>query len=207
MPGLVHALGNAVFTVSGHAQVLGVGSSDVQRDRGAILRATDKARGLLEILVYLQDEAAPAGAPVQAGIVLQRLCEVLRVPLRQRGLGLRFVHSSTESPLHADGRTLCVAVGAALRRALEALPAGIDGALELDLTAQRRGRIVVATRVVSGPASLPFPVDLGPAAVELDAALRRQAVRVAVTGRGGELRVQIDQPALAPSEGEGEASA
>jgi len=156
-PGLLHQLANAMFTVQGHAQVLGNGSTDPAHRR-TILAAAERAGGALQILRWLLGDEH--GAELQVGVLLQRLLEPLNVSLREAGLRLELLHSSRESPL-------CVAAGrfsrtllALLRQLIAVSPPGSGSTLLLDLCEQTTATAVLRAEIKPPRSALPFPIDL-----------------------------------------------
>ena len=126
LPGLTHSLGNSLFTIHGHAQLLGSRGTESGRERNAILKASKKAQHALELLKMLC-VGGGAAAPAPASSVLRRLAEYLRVPLREHGLQVRFMQSSGETPMLIDGGVLCRGVLEIVRQTAAVLPSGLGG--------------------------------------------------------------------------------
>ena len=158
-PGLLHGLGNNLFAIRGHTQMLGGAQEQIAPAKNALLEASGKALGTLEVLRYLLGDARPDSRP-QAGILLHRICEVLVVPLRERGVRLRLERGSSEVPLAVDGTVLCQTVVELMRRLSERLPHGFEGSLIVDLASQRAQELVLTLEIESSASLLPFPVDV-----------------------------------------------
>ncbi len=160
-PGIVHSLSNSLFAASGNAQVLS--GSGGGRERSAIREAADQANHTLEVMRALIDRACDATGTGQAGILLQRVCQVGRVPLRDYGVALLASHSSTDAPVMVNAAVLIRSVGTALLALTEQLPSGYAGELTVDLASQNETTIELRLTLQSRPSFLPFPLDLAAA--------------------------------------------
>ena len=158
-PGLVHGLGNSLFAIQGHAQLIRGCESEVNRARGGILKAAENALHGLDVLRFVLGEAGERDLTAP-GSTLHRLCDYLRVPLRDRGIRVVYGDESQETPIPVDGVGLCQCVVELVRRVCQVLPSSFAGQMHIVLAAQRRDAIVVALRLETGPSLLPFPVDL-----------------------------------------------
>lgn len=188
-PGLAHHLGNALFRVQGHAQLLTSGDTEVQRERRAILEAVDRAAHAVQLLHWLL--GASAQPPAQAGILLNRLCECLTAPLRERGLRLETRHTSHETPVTVDGTVFCRSLLVALRALLRQAAEGCGGCIQVDLLAQDAVRVQVRLELQPGPAQLPFRIDAAACAQELREMLMAVGVRAAAAPAGRALLLDI----------------
>lgn len=171
-PGILHELGNALFTIRGHAEV---GSSSEVAHQG-VLRACQRAESALAIL---RDLGAATGAqdPVGLDELVRRLVSVARVPLRERGVRLdqQPVTGAASNPV--DGATAVLAMTAALVALVERLPVGFDGELRFEVAADH-GRPVVSLVLAAAAGCLPFPLDLRAAAGDVCAVVRDGCVQV-----------------------------
>lgn len=176
-PGLVHTLGNALFRAQGRVQLLQArDAGGLQREQREIQDALDRLGQGLQILRWLSGE--PGGAPVQAGILLQRLAECLRVTLREHGLLLECLHSARQSPVAVHGGTFYRSVVTATRVLAMQAPEGCGGTLRLDLFAQEADRVLVRVDLLPDPTLLPFPVDADQCAARAQAEIRDCSVVV-----------------------------
>lgn len=178
-PGIVHALGNSLFAVSGNAQFLSDQRQPTSRLRGVILGAVENAEHAVDLLRCLSEPSGDDRRPEQAGVLLNRLAPILRVPLRDRDLGLEIGHSSTETPRSVAVRPFVLAVAEATRLAHELLPRFVDGALHLDLCRQSRGSLDVVFEVRTRSQLLPFPLQFDAVAERMSAWTARERVSVA----------------------------
>lgn len=175
LPGLMHNLGNALFAIHGQAQRLGRSAPDPEAGKAAILRAVSQAQGGLEVLRHLAEEAH---RPVQAGILLHRLCGILSIPARERGLRLDLHHSSRETPESVDGSLLCRSVALTFAAILDGLPPGLSGSLDVDLVTQTDEHLDIVVRVRVEQGHLPFPLGLDSMIAELGERLRGSGATV-----------------------------
>ena len=202
-PGIVHRLGNAMFTIQGHAQLL-VGVGPEGRERRSILAAVERSARTLALMRALLGHQA--GAAENAIELLALLGDVLGVPVRESGHTL-----TTRLPEDTDYRgvdpgAFCPVVLEAVRVLIGVLPSGQVGRIELALVDGDGSEVVVQVRFTAKDGSLPFPLDTG----EIEAALGRvllamrprPALRIARSGFdigfGG-------QAGNAPAEATGEA--
>lgn len=160
MPGFMHGLGNSVFAVTSHARLLGGTESQIARVRGHIQRAADTAQAALEVMNFLLGDVVDRPAPKQAGLLLRALVELLKIPCRERGLGLRLAHTSVESPALVDAVTLTQLVVETACALASVVPSGYRGTLDIDLAAQRRDGVTLTLAVQQEADLLPLPLDL-----------------------------------------------
>lgn len=182
-PGLLHQLGNVLFTIQGNAQAAGSGG-DADRERLAIVAAAERGAESLRVLRYLLGDAAAAPAPAAA--LLGQLAELARIPVREARHLLELRPLARQVPLCVDPGDFCVAVLEALRSLVGILPTGLFGTLVLELSVadERQATVRVAFQPPSG--TLPFPLALDELVGGLDRSrlgLRgRPEVRVASMG-------------------------
>jgi hypothetical protein len=157
-PGLLHQLGNVLFTIQGNAQTLG-SAEGTGRERAAILAAADRGGQAIRLLRCLLGD--PAAPPVQAGVLLGQLGELLRVPLREARQMLDLRHSARQTPVFVSPSDFCIAVAEALRALVTILPTGVHGTLVLDLCDQGPRHATVRVLFAPPAGALPFPLDLG----------------------------------------------
>lgn len=189
-PGLLHGLGNNLFSIHGHAQMLRGGDTDVAREKAAIVKASEKALNALAILRYLVGEGGPEPAP-QAGVLLLRLFETLRVPLHEAGLQVQFSHGSGDAPVSVEGQVLCQSVVTVLRALAIDVPPGLQRAVVVDLAAQGAGGAEVVFRVAMRPSFLPFPVDLDKLLANAAMLLARHGARLDAAEDGQRLTLWL----------------
>jgi hypothetical protein len=211
-PGFLHQLRNALFAIQGQAQLLGsstaasrAGSragSTPARQRTEILAATKRAQAAVQVLRYLSED----GGAVQAGILLPRLVDVLRVPMRERGLVVSCQHSSREAPVRVNGTLLSETVVGALKAIAERLPTGFGGSIRVDLCAQDQDKVEIVLELVAVSGQLPFQVDLLAVQQELQAAISPHGGLVVLVGRKLALHLPAAPAAAAPAAPPGEGS-
>jgi hypothetical protein len=186
-PGLAHQLANALFRVQGHAELLAGADAEVQRERRAILEGVERAAHPVQLLQWLLgDDAQP---PSQAGILMNRLCECLPAPLRERGLRLETRHSSHETPVSVDGTLFTRGLLATLLALLRHAPDGCGGTLQLDLLAQETTCVRVRVQLQPQPSQLPFRIDTAACAGELQDRLAKARIQVSAIATGNALQL------------------
>lgn len=188
-PGIIHALGNSIFAVRGCAHVLGA-SKQIGRQRETILAGCDRAERAVDVLRHFGPADGDPLRAEQAGILLLRMLEVCRVPLRERGVRLEICHSSKESPRRVDGRTLARSVAEVLRCVALEVPACFSGEVRLDLCEQDRAHITIDLELRTDPGCLPFPIGLSAARANSAQVLNPLGVRVEIAAED-RLRIVI----------------
>jgi signal transduction histidine kinase len=196
-PGFLHQLRNALFAIQGQAQLLGssTAASAPAKQRTQILAATKRAQAAIQVLRYLSED----GGAVQAGILLPRLVDVLRVPMRERGLVVSCQHSSREAPVRVNGTLLSETVVGALKAIAERLPTGFGGSIRVDLCAQGQDKVEIVLELVAVSGQLPFQVDLLAVQQELQAAISPHGGLVVLVGRKLALHLPAAPAAAAPA--------
>ena len=155
IPGLLHSLSNALFAIQGHGARVGSSTPDLEAEKAAILGAAGLAQSAVEVLGHLAGEGVRR--PVQAGQVLHRLCEILRVPLRERDLHLELQHSSPQAPVAVHGSVLCRALSATIGALCDAMPAGFRGRVRVDIVSPTAERLEILVQIRGVASLLPFP--------------------------------------------------
>lgn len=192
-PGLLHQLGNALFTVHGRARLLadGLGADDgAGTDARAIVDGAARAQQTLAVLRWLCGEAGPEPQPVAA--VLPALADTLRVPLRDRGIELRHDASTDPKQLAVVPTPFCRLVIAACQAMSQSASASPAGALVLQADADG-AHVLLSLSLVQAPGALPFPLEhtrlqellraeLEAAAARVDDSAPRQTLRFRVPG-------------------------
>ncbi len=168
-PGLVHGLGNSVFAVRGGAHVLGKAGTSTARTREVVLEAAERTEHLLDVMRHLTAGGDQDKRP--AGLLMRRLVDVLKVPLRDRGLRVSFHQGSHRSPVSVDAGRLTRSVCEAVLGVAQAMPTGVEALLRLDLIDEARGATTFSIDVEAQPTFLPFPLDLAPIAAQIGAAI------------------------------------
>ncbi|MCC7062551.1 MAG: hypothetical protein IT456_07080 [Planctomycetes bacterium] len=157
-PGLLHQLGNILFTVQGNAQAWN-GAGDPSRERAAILHAAERGSHTLRVLRCLLGD--PAALPAAANDLLQQLGELLRVPVREARHMLELRCSADESGAPAvavDPPDFCTMIVEAVRSLLAVVPAGVHGTVVLDLCSQTSRKTTVRVLFQPPSGALPFPL-------------------------------------------------
>lgn len=195
-PGFVHALGNSLFAIHGQAQLIREVQGETGRARAQLLKASRKALDGLDILRFLLGDT-PTGESAQAGVLLYRLCDFLRVPLRERGLRLKFRHGSSEAPQIVDGVAMCRSVVHLAAALIERLPTGFEGSWVVDLAGQGAGEVQLTFTLRNDEALLPFPIELEEIADAVRPELEEYRVRAERTGKTT-LRLRIPATTVEP---------
>ena len=193
LPGLVHALGNALFAVRGHVAILGQNGA-TPGERQALARATDQALAVFDLL-RLFDPVSAATVDLQAGVLLSRLAGALQVPLRERGIRLECTHTSTATPTKVHGGPCVRALVGAVAVLAEAAPAAWRGRFVIDLCQQDLQQVQLRITASAQRGCLPFAVaadsrlallaeELAGAGVQLQVKPGEQGVLVTLPVRG-----------------------
>lgn len=155
-PGLAHHLGNALFSAHGRTVLLASGGGDTAVDRSAILGQLEFAQRDLQVLRWLCGDPSPASV----GRLLASLQELLRVPLRDRGLALH-VRGPAACFAAASGQGLCRLLLAAIRQlAALAVPGPPGAQIDLEWDAdEQRVRLWLAMQPAPGQPRLPLDPD------------------------------------------------
>lgn len=166
-PGLLHQLGNVLFTIQGNAQVARPDGAEAGREQRAILGAVERGADALRILrCLLGDAAAP---PALAGVLLGQVAELMRVPVREARHSLDLRHSATKIPVLVDPSDFCIAVLEGIRVLVAIVPTGVHGIIVLDLCdlGARHATVRLSFQPPSG--ALPFPLAVEELLVHLGA--------------------------------------
>jgi hypothetical protein len=162
-PGLAHQLGNALFTLLGRARLLPAAGEPLRPDdRQAVLEGAERARSCLCVLRWLlDDDALDAAGSQPAAAVLAQVAEVLRVPLRDRGLTLELLPDVADcKDSVAAGPVARLLVAVCARLSALAVP-GPGGTLRIGLQQPGAGSADFVFTMLPTPGGLPFPVDPG----------------------------------------------
>jgi len=158
-PGLLHQLGNILFTVQGNAQAWN-GSGDPGRERAAILHAAERGSNTLRVLRCLLGD--PAAMPAAAAELLAQLGELLRVPVREahQTLELRCGAANGESApsVAVDPADFCTMIVEGVRSLLAVVPQGVHGTVVLELCTQTSRKTTVRVLFQPPSGALPFPL-------------------------------------------------
>src|SRR5262245_53121156 len=182
-PGIVHQLGNALFTLHGRARLLaGAEPGRIADDVRAMLDGVERANTGLNVLRWLCEEGRPAAVPIAQ--VAQAFVDVARVPLRDRGLTLELAEVPRE-PAPVEPGAICRLLTAGCRAVVANLPGQPGGRLALSCTA-----VGTEIRFSFGlqAAGVPLPLDQGHAADAIRADLAQAQAR-AEAGADGEVLV------------------
>jgi len=202
-PGLLHQLGNVLFTIQGNAQTLGGADTAIGRELAAILAASERGGQSLRLLRCLLGD--PSAGPAEASGLLTQLGELARVPLRELRHVLDLRHSARKVPVFVAPSDFCIAVAEALRSLVLILPNGVHGTVVLDLCDQ--GPRHATVRVVFQPpaGALPFPLDVGDLLARYQTGQVRLHSRPAVTGHAMGLELVFEGRGGAQAEQAGQA--
>lgn len=190
VPGLLHGLGNNLFSIHGHAQMLRGGDAGISRGKGAIVKASEKALHALAILRYLVGEPSPEPPP-QAGVLLLRLFDALRVPLHEAGLRVQFSQGSGDPPVTVGGEVLCQGVVTVLRGLAADVPPGLQRAVTVNLISQDAAAVEIVFRMANQPSFLPFPLHLGRVVESARDLLARHGAQIDRSEDAQELRLRL----------------
>ncbi|MGE3877733.1 MAG: hypothetical protein AB7I19_01640 [Planctomycetota bacterium] len=196
MPGVIHSLGNSLFAVQGIAHVLGAGRQTA-RQRETILEACQRAEQALDVLRHLGPLENDPPRSEQAGLLLMRMREVCRVPLRERGMRLEIAHSSKDSPRRVDVRTMTRGLIEVLRCIALEVQAGFEGELTVDLCTQEKANVALDLWLRTDPGYLPFPVAMSAARAHSEGVLSAMGASVECWDRD-RLRILIPAAAREP---------
>jgi hypothetical protein len=179
-PGLLHQLGNVLFTIRGNAEAAAFATDGGERQRLAIATAADRGAEALRVLRCLLGDAA--SAPVPAVSLLTQVAELARVPLREAKLALE-VDLGSRTTVRVDPIDFYGVVFEALRGLVAVLPSGATGSIGLELVELADHRVAVGISFQAPAGTLPFPLPL-----------KELAQRIAGTGSllGGPPRVRAD---------------
>jgi hypothetical protein len=159
-PGFLHTLGNALFTIQGNAQILGRLPDTMRRQREEILAGCARTREALLVYRVIADPA-PEGDGLLLGTSLPVLIDMLRVALRERGVGLRVTGPLPVAPVTVSRKGLVVGLVATCHALERGLRGGFDR--ELELRMQAAGvEFGVEFQALLAPERLPFTLDLTP---------------------------------------------
>lgn len=184
-PGLVHQFGNLLLSIQGNAQMLG--SETDSRGVAAICTAVERGSASVEFLRYLTGEPAMGVLPI--GTVLERLAELLRIPVREHDQAFDLRHGAGASPLVDAGHTV-VLTAEAVRRLVQLVPPGVKGKVVVAWEDTSPGATTVTIAFETPAGTLPFPLrdEGGLAELSLLAARRGSGVACSPVRMGLALR-------------------
>lgn len=187
-PGIVHQLGNALFTIQGHAQLF---AGDT-RERDAILRATQRGADAVRLMGCLLGESAPT--PTSADWLLTQIVELVRIGLRERGRQVQLLAGEGPCLVTVDLQGATQLLLLSLQQFLHALPEVSAGTVTLQRHGTGVGGLCVRIGFAPKEGQLPFPIVGAELLAAVAAAARSLGVRLVVRARGAELEVVL--PAL-----------
>lgn len=155
-PGLVHALGNQLFAIHAHAQVLGGDGGHLARERRAIVDAVTRAERALECLRWFTE--GPRRCAERIDRLVETLCNLCHVTLRERGIHARHEVVGGATRL-VDAVPFARALVEVLRALVERMPPGVAGELALEVHEHGDDLVDVRVSLRVASASLPFPID------------------------------------------------
>lgn len=157
-PGLVHQFGNLLLTIQGHALP---GGASPGAGATAVLHAC--ARGSASLRLFRHLLGGESGTdPADAADTVERLAELLRIPVRERGHGVE-VAPVGSARFAVDLAAMVPLVVAGTRALLGVVPTNIAGTLVLGLRRDDLGE-AIALRFRPAPGGLPFPLPTEEAA-------------------------------------------
>ncbi|MCR9248510.1 MAG: hypothetical protein NXI31_26075 [bacterium] len=201
MPGLVHRLGNLLFTLQGAAQF-----DDRPVDHAVVRKATARGGAVLVVARTLLGPAPEPPAP--AGELLAVIADLVRLPLRDAGhafvLQVADADTAGAGVELVDPAAFCPAVLTAIRLIGAAVPAGQTGNLAARL--ERVGHEVrVGVGYAGAVGELPFPLALDGLAGDWTAAMGQTPPGTTVSTTAGELRLAFALRGLRAGDATGQA--
>lgn len=223
LPGLVHHFGNLLLTIQGNALQIGAlqigalqmapqqavckqaeaeanGSAasapDAERLQRTILSSVTRGAHGLMVMRALMGERTGAGAP--AGELLAQLAELARVPVRTRGLTLELRSEPGGARAWVASDPFVAAVGEAVRRFVDAIPAGSAGCVTLAAGDRDEGGCEVALALELSADVLPFPLPVEQVASDVAAGAFLDHLQVSPAAGGAGLSLRFP-PAQASS--------
>ena len=193
-PGLLHHLGNVLFTIQGNAQALGTVDAPASRELTAVLGAVERGAHALRVLRGLLGD--PAAPQVDASTLLDQLGDLLRVPVREARQSFELRHSARRLPVLVDPSEFCRTVVDLVQGLVAILPNGVQGTVVVDLFDQGEGHVTVRVAFQPPAGALPFPIATDELRLRLQQDVRRlrtvakvsshgMALDVVLLGRGG----------------------
>lgn len=158
-PGVVHQLGNVLFTLQGRAQLQPPGNT-----RDQMLDAVRRAQEAAQVLRWAIGDGIEA--PVAAGTAVARIVDAMRTAYRERGITLHCTHASGDATVDPIGLTRL------LGATCQALTAGMPGGTVAIQCREDQGTIWIGFAIQTAPGSLPFPIPGEQVAMALTEPLR-----------------------------------
>ncbi len=155
VPGFLHGMGNALFAIQAHAQVLDVsGKGDIE----ALVAACRKANAELEVLRLLTSTGGEPGSStgIAAGEGLRGILDLMRIGLQDSGVSIAADPSGFEASDPVPHRLFARTVALAAAEICEAVPTGRHGELQFRWVEPR----VLRLAFVADVEQLPFEADL-----------------------------------------------
>ncbi len=154
VPGLLHQFGNSFLSIQGAAFLIAEGSA--QRSRDAVNAAVQRGAANLDLMRFLAGESASAAANGLA--VLERLCEVLRVPLREANHAFAVRVAPSAGTAMVDPSHLVVLTADAVVRLVRSLPPGVHGTVVIGADTPNGRGFGVSVHFEFAAGTLPFPI-------------------------------------------------
>jgi hypothetical protein len=187
-PGLVHQFGNLLLTIQGHALP---GGASPGAGATAVLHAC--ARGSASLRLFRHLLGGESGAdPADAADTVERLAELLRIPVRERGHSVE-VTTAGGARFAVDLAAMVPLVVAGTRALLGVVPANVAGTLVLGVRRDDLGEGIVL-RFRPAPGGLPFPLPTDEAGRAVRAAASRLPGRHAVVATDDGLAIVQSRP-------------
>lgn len=153
-PGVVHQLGNVLFTLQGRAQLLPAGNG-----RDQMLDAVRRAQEAAQVLRWAIGDGMDQ--PVAAGVAVPRILDAMRTGYRERGIALQCTHASGDAAVDP------ILLTRLLASACQALTQGLPGGSLSVQCREDQGTLWIGLEVLVAPGSLPFPIQAERLAAEL----------------------------------------
>lgn len=163
--GLAHAFASPLQVIKIQSSLL-TNPTDVPRAREVLQKACGAAESLLDVLRCVAGSDART-KPMQLGLFLPRVVEVLRFALRRRGLRIEALHTSVQTPVAVAQGALTLTLAKLVFALARGVPAWWQGSLYVDLHDQTPTRAVVLLGLESAPGALPFQLTIGAALREV----------------------------------------
>lgn len=157
-PGLVHQFGNLLLTIQGHALP---GGAAPGTGANAVLHACARGSASLRLFRHLLGGESAAD-PADAADAVERLAELLRIPVRERGHGVE-VLPVEGARFAVDLAVVVPLVVAGVRALLGVVPANSAGTLGIGVRRDGTGEAILV-RFRAAPGGLPFPLPADEAA-------------------------------------------
>lgn len=184
LPGVVHQLGNLMFTIQGNANL-----TTVSPETEAIQRAATRGAAIVSLLRGLVGDGASQAQPADELLLL--VGDLLRVALRERGCQLTVQKGAKASALMVDVRKTTQTVLLCLHQILLHLPKGHMGTVSVARVSDASPTLRLRFGFEPAPGQLPFPVLSAELLHDVSETGRRVGIRLAQTLGVGAFEVEL----------------